>query len=149
MSQTAIVALILVGLIVAATANQPTRVMFIMCGIYVIAVGFMFVLKQQPERDVVMILLDLAAIFALRQFCDGGRAATIALMSVFVMAIRTAHIAQPNVNQWTYAAVINTASAFQAIIGGGWLDAAGNRLLDWAGRGHPWLAGFFRHLARA
>ena len=130
-----------------AAWRQRGPLMRIMVMMLLIAIGVGLTVKQQPLRDVIMILLDLAAIFAIRWFCVGGRASMIALATVCIMALRTSHIANPAFNQFTYAAAINTASALQAFIGGGWLDGIGHRLLDWASRNHPGVRGVFRHLA--
>lgn len=103
--------------------------------------------SRTPDREVGMILCDLALIYALRFGCSGVRPFFVGLIGIAAILLRIMHMGGSSAPHWWYAAILNAAFAAQIAIAGGAGDGVGHWLDDRLVRIWPRGAGLFRDVA--
>lgn len=105
-------------------------------------------------RIAAMILLDVALIMAVKQWTHGRRALVVAGVSVLLILGRAAfmpleagaaHVANPYIEHWVYAAAVNLAFVLQCLVAGGQFDVIGRRFADRFPRLHGGLTRVLAH----
>jgi hypothetical protein len=111
-------------------------------------------LVGEIARIAAMILLDVALIMAVKQWTYGRRALAVAGISVLAILARaafmpiqagSAHVVNPYVDHWIYAAAVNLAFVLQCLVAGGQFDVIGRRFADRFPRLHGGLARVLAH----
>lgn len=136
----------LLALALRRVGLQPVTVVLGLC---MVSSWFVGTIREDVNRTVGMILLDLTTVLALHSSANGGRARMVALISQTMILWRGLHlsIVGSYIDYWTYVAVINVVTAVQFLIGGGLADAVGHWIDDRAGRLSPRLQSALRMVA--
>jgi hypothetical protein len=99
------------------------------------------------ERQVCMIMAELAVVYGMRFWCYGRRAYFVGLIGFFVIGARLCYMSGWHINHSTYAAALNAAFAVQLVTSGGGADDIGRWFDNWLCRFWPRGSSLLRNVA--